>query len=229
MNSTRNVYSILFVEDEKAIRDNYVSYLKKHFKNVYEAEDGELAYKIYKDKKPELMIVDINIPKLNGLDLIKKIRENDRSTKIIVLTAYTDVKYLLNAAELMLTKYLVKPITRLALREALSIAVEDLMKFNISSNLIVTLKENYTYNLETDELYANETYIQLTNQEKKMLTVFFSKPNVILSYDAIVYELWDEYDEGRISSIKTLIKKLRKKLPLDTIENVFGVGYKVSI
>ena len=72
MNQETNEYSVLFIEDEKAIRDNYVSYLKKHFKNVYEAEDGESAFSIYQSKRPELLIVDINIPKLNGLDLLRK-------------------------------------------------------------------------------------------------------------------------------------------------------------
>jgi len=67
-----NLYDLLFVEDEKPIRDNYVTYLKRYFKNVYEAEDGEHAYTVYKEKKPQLMIVDINIPKMNGLELVKK-------------------------------------------------------------------------------------------------------------------------------------------------------------
>ena len=78
-------YNVLFIEDEKDIRDNYTKYLKRHFLNVYEAVDGEDGYRIYKDKKPEIMIVDINLPKLNGLDLVKKIRQEDQSVKIIML------------------------------------------------------------------------------------------------------------------------------------------------
>ena len=70
-------YKILLVEDEKAIKENYVTYLKMFFSEVYEAEDGEKAYDIYKQKKPDIMIVDINIPKLSGLELLRKIREND--------------------------------------------------------------------------------------------------------------------------------------------------------
>jgi DNA-binding response OmpR family regulator len=229
MQKEENVYDLLFVEDEKAIRDNYVSYLKKHFNNVYEAEDGEQAYTLYKEKKPHLMIVDINIPKMNGLELVKKIREDDRTTKIIILTAHTDTEYLLSATELMLTKYLVKPITRATLKEALSTALDELVNFNIHSNTIMHLKENYTYSLENGELLHDGKLRELTNLETKMLKMFFSNLNVILSYDEIIYELWDSYDENKINSIKTIIKQLRQKLPKNSINNVFGVGYKASI
>lgn len=229
MNSTIQPFSVLYVEDEKAIRENYVLFLKKYFQSVHTAADGEEAYRIYRDKKPELMIVDINIPKLNGLELIRKIRESDRATKVIVLTAHADVKYLLDATELMLTKYLVKPITRSALKDTLTIAIEDMNNFRVSSNLMIRLKEDYSFNIQTRELFSSGVKVTLTNQEMQMLTLFLLNPRHTLSYEDIIYELWDEYSESRVSSIKTIIKKLRQKLPQGTIENVFGIGYKVII
>lgn len=72
ISDTHYPYKILFVEDEKVTRENYVMYLKMHFQEVYEAEDGEKAYELYKEKHPDIMIIDINIPKLNGLELLKK-------------------------------------------------------------------------------------------------------------------------------------------------------------
>jgi len=121
-------FKILFVEDEKAIRDNYIQYLKIFFSEVYEAEDGDKAYQIYNEKKPDIIILDINIPKLNGLDLLKKIRENDYITKVIMLTAHTDKKFLLDASSLQLTRYLVKPVSRKNLKEALEHSIEELQK-----------------------------------------------------------------------------------------------------
>ncbi|MBN2817038.1 MAG: response regulator transcription factor [Campylobacterales bacterium] len=229
MQSEKQPFKILYVEDEEAIRENYTLYLKKYFAHVYTAGDGEEAYKVYRDKKPELMLVDINIPKMNGLELVRKIRQNDRATKIIVLTAHADVNYLLDATELMLTKYLVKPITRSVLKDALNIAIEDMTNFNVSSNLIIPLKENFSFNIETRELFASGVKITLTNQEMQMLTLFLLNQNRTMSYEEIIYELWDEYSESKVSSIKTLIKKLRQKLPQGTIENVFAVGYKVNV
>lgn len=228
MSEINKEYSILFVEDEKEIRQNYSLYLKKLFKNVYEAEDGHIAYEIYKNKKPNIMIIDINIPKLNGIELLKKIREKDHSTKAIMLTAHTDVKYLLESASLKLTKYLVKPITRSELKEALSLVLEELKKYDISSKQILMLKNGYSWNYETLEL-SNNNIVMLTDKERQILQLLFSNTNITYSYDDIIGDVWQSYDEDRIGALKTLIKNLRKKLPKDTIKNVFGVGYKIQL
>ncbi|MGB5793051.1 response regulator transcription factor [Poseidonibacter sp.] len=119
-------YKILFVEDEEATRKNYVTYLKMLFSEVYEAKDGEIAYQLYKEKKPDILILDVNIPKLNGLELLEKIRENDYTTKAIMCTAHSDQNFLLQAVSLQLTKYLVKPVSRQELKEALDLAISEL-------------------------------------------------------------------------------------------------------
>ena len=134
-------YKILFVEDEKAIRENYITYLKTFFAEVFEAEDGVKAYELYKLKKPDIMIVDINIPKLNGLELLERIRENDYTTKAIMLTAHTDKSFLLKATTLKLTKYLVKPVNRKDLKDALELVIDELLNFDIQSIQKIELPE----------------------------------------------------------------------------------------
>ena len=100
MNNIKEPYSVLYIEDEKDIRANYVNYLDRHFEKVYEAADGEEGYEKYKKNRPDIMIVDINLPKLNGLELVRRIRENNHSTKVIMLTAHSETKSLLEATEL---------------------------------------------------------------------------------------------------------------------------------
>jgi len=229
MNQEINQYSVLFIEDEKAIRDNYVNYLQKHFKNVYEAEDGESAYEIYKSKRPELLIVDINIPKLNGLELLKRIRQTDKETRAIVLTAHADIKYLLAATELNLTKYLVKPITRKDLKDALSIALEDMKNFTVRSNKHIHLKENFTWNQDEKILYNGEYVVNLTKTEAEIFAYLFSNLKRVVTYEDCILKIWGYHEDNKVDSFKTLIKNIRKKLPKDTILNVFGVGYKVVI
>ena len=224
-----SIYNVLFVEDEKAIRDNYVSYLSKHFKKVYEAEDGETAYEIYKKVKPELLIIDINIPRINGLDLLKKIREKDRETKAIMLTAHTDIQYLIQATELHLTKYLVKPISRRELKEALSLALDDLKNFTVRSNHSVVLKENYSWDNEAKELYDGDNYVNLTKSELEVFSFLFDNVNKVSTYEECIWKVWGDDDRNKVDAFKTLIKNLRKKLPPNTIENVFGVGYKLCV
>lgn len=222
-------FDILFVEDEKAIRDNYVRYLKRYFQNVYEAEDGEEAYEIYKEKKPHILIVDLNIPKLNGLELLAKIRQSDHSVKAIILTAHTEAKFLIEATSLKLTKYLVKPVNRSALKNALDLAILEFSNFDVVSKNCITLKENFSWDINNEELINKESSILLTNKERKILAMFFKNINKTMTYDDMVLEVWYDYEEDKIDALKTIIKNLRKKLPKDTIINVFGIGYKVEV
>ncbi len=124
-------YDLLFIEDEIAIRQNYVAGLKLMFQNVYEASSAESGYNIYQEKKPQILIVDIHLPKMSGLELINTIRKKDINTKIIILTAYSDADYLLQASSLKLVQYLVKPIKRDQLNSALQNAIKELQNFKI--------------------------------------------------------------------------------------------------
>jgi len=195
---------------------------------VYEAEDGEIAYKIYKEKKPQILIVDLNIPKQNGLELLAKIREHDHSVKAIMLTAHTEEKYLLEAVSLKLTKYLVKPVNRSSLKNALDLAVLELSNFETISKHIFSLKDGYSWNFITMELLKGEEAILLTNKERKVLSVLLNNINKIMTYNDIILEVWYENEYAKIDALKTIIKNLRKKLPKDTIVNIFATGYKVK-
>lgn len=221
-------YKILFVEDEEATRKNYVTYLKMLFSEVYEADDGEKAYQLYKEKKPDIMILDVNIPKLNGLELLEKIRKNDYTTKAIMFTAHSDQKFLLQAVSLQLTKYLVKPVSRKELKEALDFSIEELRKYSVTPIQKIDLKENYSWNMELKELKHHKDPIELTAKERLLLELLFSQKNRVFSYDDIFEYVWGYDEEISLNSLKNMIKRLRKKLPGDTIVNIFNEGYKIN-
>ena len=228
MNYTHKPYTLLFVEDEQAIRDNYVQFLCKYFDNVYEAEDGERAYEIYRKNKPHIMIVDINIPKMSGIELVRKIREDDHATKVIMLTAHSDTATLLRATELKLTRYLVKPVTRSELKDALGTVFDELSRFETMSKKVLKLNDSYLWNYERCELYCDDLEIPLTKKEKKVLQLLFSKPEKTHKYEEIISYVWEyEYDD-KSDALKTIIKNLRKKLPKESIKNIFAIGYRVK-
>lgn len=222
-------YKVLLVEDEKIARSNYAEYLRNFFEVVYEAEDGESAYKIYKEKKPHILILDINIPKLNGLELLSRIRQEDHATKAIILTAHESIDLLQQAISLKLTKYLVKPISRKDLKESLNLVISELSKFSVVSNKTINIEENYIWNFDALELSFNNNLIYLTKKETKIFAHLMHQLNKTCSIDEIIYDVWDDYNEGSVNALKTIIKTLRKKLPPNTIKNVFGVGYKIEI
>jgi len=227
-NIEKQPYSILFIEDEDETRENYVKYLKRYFIDVYEARDGESALKIYRDKKPDILIIDINLPKISGIELLEMIREKDHTTKALMLTAHSSTEFLLKSAELKLTKYLIKPISRAELRDALDLVIKELNCFNTISKNTFIFKEQYSWDYDEQKLLKNHIEIVLTLQERQVLELLLNHININISYDNIILHLWNNFETDKLNSVKTVIKTLRKKLPKDTIHNIYGLGYKIE-
>ncbi len=230
MNKELYPYKVLFVEDEELLRKNYTSYLQMLFAEVFEAKDGEEALALYKKIKPDILIVDINIPKIDGLELLKIIRQSDIKTKAIILTAYVSKEFLLEATSLKLVRYLEKPVSRKDLKDALLLAVDEILTYNIRNIKTINIKDELLWNNELRELkYQNES-IELTNNEKLFLELLLSHPNRVFSYDEIFFHVWNNYDDdASFNAIKNLIRRLRKKLPYEIIQNAFNEGYKINV
>lgn len=220
-------HTILFVEDEEATRNNYVRFLNNYYSQVFEAKDGEEAYKVYLEKRPDILVIDIDIPGTNGLELLEKIRMSDYNTKAIMITAHSQTDYLLKATELKLTKYLIKPISRKELKDALLLVNTEINKYVIHHNEILEINNNFSWDIKECELKYNNKVIETTLQEKKILKLFFENIEKTMSYEKIIYEIWGEGVNNKINPLKTTIKNLRKKLPANLIQNIYGIGYKI--
>ncbi|WP_457746821.1 response regulator transcription factor [Sulfurimonas sp.] len=229
MNDEKYKYSILYVEDDEAVRSNYVAYLSRFFEEVYEAADAESAYEIYKEKKPDILVVDIILPGRSGIDFLRDIREYDHSTRAIMLTALSDVETLVSASELKLTKYLIKPISRDELKEAFEMAVDEIVNYTTYSNRLIHIKESCYWDQDKEKLIYHDKEIFLTRKERELLSLLFSNIHRVFKSEEIIFELWYDFDNSKISSLKTLVKTLRKKLPEGTIKNVFGIGYTIEL
>jgi len=214
--------SILFVEDDASIRENYVSTLKTTYMDVYEASDGIEAFEIYREYQPDIIISDINMPLLNGIDLVKKIRKVDNEVKIIMLTAYTDTQTLLQAVELKLSSYLVKPVSSKDMHEALHKVMQEI----ISAKQTLELKNDYSWDYHTQELFHNKDKVKLTKKERLVLnTIFCYKKNTTASYGAIQDEVWGEESDLILARLKTVVKNIRLKTFEEIIINNYGEGY----
>jgi len=222
-------YSLLFVEDEVEVRKNYAEYLRRYFQEVYEVGDAQEAYKVYKEKHPSILVIDVNLPGESGINFLKRVREYDMAVKAIMLTAMSDVQTLLSVSDLKLTKYLVKPISRQELHDALELAIEEMNRYSISANDLVMMRDGYHWDKRLKKLYKDNIEQSLTHKEVALLSVLFSNTNQVHSSEDIIFELWYDIDSNKLNSLKTIIKKLRKKLPEDTIKNVFGVGYRIVL
>lgn len=225
MNFYYNGISVLFADDMASARENYLIYLKKLFHTVYSAENGKQAWQHYQEDKPDIMILDIQMPLISGLELARMIRENDPKTRIIIATAHHNESNLLQGIELNLTRLLPKPFGRRAFQDALAKAVGELNYFHY-----LPLDPTLSWDLNRRLLLANGVQINLTANERTLLSLLCSNPGQVFSYDAIEQELWpDIFVEGsNASRLKSLIKRLRKKLPQKSLENIYGEGYRLT-
>jgi len=224
MNNQIEDISILIAEDEEELREYLSEYLQIFFKNVFVAKCGEEAYSLYKEKHPDIILTDINMPNLDGLNLISKIRENDTNTKIIIMSAHSEQEKLLRAIELNLITYLIKPIKTDILKKVLLEIVEVVRK----STKRIYINGTTYWNKQTLSLWNNEKEIILKEKESQLIQLLCSKINHPFSSKDIFQHLYaqttKEFSEYAITSF---IKRLRLKLPTDIIQNEYGSGYKI--
>ena len=218
-------YSLLYVEDESSIREMVVDYLDEFFVDIYEASDGVEAWEIYHDKKPDIVITDIEMPKMSGLKLSSLIRKEDDITPIIITTAYTSVEYLLEATELNLIKYLVKPIQE----EKLLSALESCFKrIELRSPSVVLLDENYQYDTFNHTLSKEGKVVALNNFQTKLFDLLIVYKNRAVTYSEIENYIW--YDKVMSdSALRSLVYDIRKLLGKKIIENVSKTGYRIKL
>lgn len=141
---------------------------------------------------------------------------------MIITSAYTDLEYMLQATELHLVKYIVKPITQEKLFEAL----EAFIKTH-ENNKIFILKNNWIFNFNKAIISNEKEEFSLTKKENKFLKLLLSK-NRIISYEELENCIWDEESVMTANAMRLFIKNFRKKLPEDFLKNVQGIGYKLN-
>lgn len=217
-------YTILYVEDELSIQKNLMEYLTSYFKEVFVASDGEEGLEKYFLHAPDALLLDINLPNMDGLTLAKTIRKVDKNVSIIMLTAFTDQDKLLQATELKLLKYLVKPIDLILLKETLDLLAKELSE---TTNSSVSLGDGYIWDFVKEQLQYNGEIIPLSTKEHILLMLFIQKRHTCVSFQDIMAHVWaDDFDkEVSINSVKNIVSDLRKKLSKNSIQNIYGTGY----
>jgi len=216
---------ILYVEDDDIARENGVEYLENYFDTIYETTNAITALQLYKKHQPDIIITDIQMPKLNGLEFVKQIRQTDKKTQIIIITAYSDTDYLLKAVELGLVKYLIKPVKERDFDDALNMCIESI---NQENSNILNLSDNTSYDCFNQTLITNKQVIKLRTKELQLFTLLIKHKNRYVTYSEIENYIWQESVMTK-DALKTLVKNLKAKLPKDLISNLTGTGYKLEL
>jgi len=218
--------TLLNVDDDDDLREDLKTMTSLFFKDVFTASNGVEGLKIFEHESIDVIMVDYVMPKMDGYEFTKRIREINSSIPILMLSSHSDREKLINMMHLNLTNYIIKPITYADFTKALLSIVDRLEKDNI---LKISIDENIVYNKTTRSLIINNLIINtLTKSETKIFELLLQNKNKIVAID-MIDALFDSFESKSNNSIKNHIYKLRQKIGKDIISNIKEIGYILKV
>lgn len=214
---------ILIVDDEKLIRDVIREYAINEGFETKEAENGKEALEIIEKEKIDLVVLDVMMPKMDGLTFLKEMKKI-KNIPVIILSARSEEYDKLIGFDLGTDDYLTKPFSPKELIARIKAILKRSGKTNDNHFIYKDLKVDYN----AHSVYINDKELKLTPKEYELLCYFIKNENIALSREQLLSNLWgyDFYGDDR--TVDTHIKMLRNNLGKyrDLIVTVRGVGYK---
>ena len=222
MNEVGGTMNILVVEDDQSIREGIAAFLSEFGYTMVEAKDGREALLKF-NKEIHLVILDIQIPFVNGLEVLKEIRKQSR-LPVLILTAFSDEEYKIDAFTSLADGYMEKPFSLPLLKAR----IDSLIEKNYGQ------EEKFSYkNVEVDfsgyTAKVDGKSVDMNAKEVEILKYLFENEGQALTREQILEHVWKETEEIPFDRvIDVYIKELRKKLKLDCIFTIRNVGYKLE-
>lgn len=218
---------ILLAEDEIDLNNIVTKYLKKNGYSVDSVFDGEEALDYLKYGEYDLVILDIMLPKINGFEVIKELRNKGNHTSVLMLTARDSADDKVKGLDLGADDYLVKPFDFNELLARMRAVVRR--KYGNSSNNLTI--GDLVLDTSKKSITRGEKEIELTGKEYEVLEYLMQNKNRILSREQIKQHVWDYNYEGDSNIIDVLIKNIRKKIDVEDGKQIIytkrGLGYVI--
>lgn len=211
--------TLLYAESDKNIRDLTSEMLGLFFGKVIDVKDGIEALNTIKSTSIDLAILEIMMPKINGVNLSKEIKKINPNIPIFILTNNIETNVLLEIIKIRPSEYILKPITFEKMQNLLSKCLIEIEKINDKQ---IHIENGIFYNYTTKQL--TNTSVQLTKKELCLLELLCKNKGKILEKEFLEYEIFEQ--NARENSLKQLIYSLRKKIPTKRIYNIKDIGYK---
>jgi len=215
--------TVLFVEDEEDLREALESAIGDEFVKFIVARDGDDGLKKFKKYKPDIVITDIMMPIMDGLQMAKEIKHISKHTPIIVLSAFSEKERLLEAIDVGIDKYLIKPIDPDELLKTLELVSKEML----DQSDIVELGFGYQFDKSRRVLVKEGKTIFLTKKELLFISVLVKNLGVFVLHEEIKKYVWTN-KKVTDSAIRTFIKRVREKTDKEFIKNIPGLGYKIN-
>ena len=228
--------NILVVDDEKEIAELIEIHLMSQDYNVTKAKNGVEALKMLDENHFDLVLLDVMMPKMDGKETLKKIREKN-NVPVIMVTAKTSEKDKVEGLTLGADDYVTKPIKPL---ELIARVKAQLRRFTVLNPNKVEIEEpdeitirNLYVNKVTHDVKVDDELIKLTKIEFDILYLLAKNPNKVFSTEEIFENVWKEKNFDATNNVMVHIRRLRNKLKEETreekiITTVWGVGYKIE-
>lgn len=221
---------LLLAEDEAALGQIIKESLETRDFEVVLCDNGEKAFEKYQSENPEILVLDVMMPKKDGFTLAKEIRAIDDTIPIIFLTAKSQTADVVEGFSIGGNDYLKKPFSM----EELIARIHNLLKRSkVQKSATIIDIGDYSFNFPKQQLqFKDESVTQLTHREAHLLFHLIKNKNQVLDRSLILNKLWGTDDFFTARSMDVFITKLRKKLKKDEsvqIINVRGFGYKLTV
>jgi len=233
---TKNL-NLLFVEDYDELRENSIEILDNYFTYCEGAVDGRQGLKQYKEyhdrnhKHFDLVITDIKMPEMDGISLTKEIYKLHENQAIIVLSAHQESEYLLTLINLGIEQFITKPIDHENMLTILYKVCKKINNKHLEKSVgdRIVFSDDAYLDRNTMAFYYQDELLKLTKNELLFIKLVSENLEKICSNEEIIN--FFEYAGVVISNdnIRSLVAKLRKKLPVNCLESIYGVGYKLFI
>lgn len=224
------MYNILVVDDEKSIRDLILLTLTMENYSTFEADNGQTALDLIESENFDLILLDIMIPKINGIELLSKIKH--KNIPIIFITAKSSLQDRIFGLKLGAEDYITKPFEPLELLARIEVILRrnttTMHTHNSNENSILKFKDITVFPKERI-VKNNEKEVTLTVKEFDLLTKFIENKNVVLSRETLLDSVWGYNFYGETRTVDMHVKQLREKLNLkEYLETIYKVGYKLK-
>ena len=211
---------ILFMEDEPTIREVLAEYMKMQDYEVTEVQDGEEAVKALEECLYDMAVLDIMVPKKNGLEVLCHIRKQFPDMAVLMLTALGDEQIQVKAFNAYADDYVIKPVSPIILLKRMETILRRSARTTVQAERgLVIQKEAY-------QAFYNGKTLELTLSEFLLLQTLYERPTQVFTREQLILRIFNEDYIGNDRIIDAHIKNLRKKLPQNCIRTVIGVGYQ---
>lgn len=219
------MHKILVLEDDELFLESLEDFLEDEGFDIKTASNGEEVLNLTYENNFDLYLFDINVPKIDGISLLKELRNAGDNTPAIYLTSYKDKEKLTQGFLTGCDDYLKKPIDL----DELLLRVQSLLKRSGKVFEEIKLTENLIFDPLNRRVLENGTDINLAGKIIDLLELFLEKKERLITKEMIIDRLWgcsQDYSEG---SIRVYINNLKKLLGKDAIKNIKGIGYKIEL